>query len=84
MPDDSDPPDIAGSPPDSPAVGPALAAGTALLNAGYRLAAHEPWEAAWLQLDAGDAERPLPRLRAAAAGRRPESRLGERDLALTV
>ena len=67
MPDDSDPPDIAGSPPDSPAVGPALAAGTALFNEGYRLAAHEPWEAAWLRLDAGDDERLLHGLIAAAA-----------------
>ena len=30
------PPDIAGSQPDSPAVGPALAAGTALVAAGYK------------------------------------------------
>lgn len=61
------PPDIAGSPPDSPAVGPALNAGTALFNEGYRLAAHEPWEAAWLRLDTGDDERLLHGLIAAAA-----------------
>ena len=30
----------------------ALAAGAALFNEGYVLAAHDPWEAAWLPLDA--------------------------------
>ena len=44
---------------DTPAVGPALRAGVALFNEGHRLAAHEPWEAAWLPLSAGDDERLL-------------------------
>lgn len=49
----------------------ALAAGAALFNEGYVLAAHDPWEEAWLPLDAdGDAaadERLLHGLIAAAA-----------------
>ena len=51
----------------------ALAAGAALFNEGYVLAAHDPWEAAWLPLDAdGDGgvaadERLLHGLIAAAA-----------------
>jgi len=31
----------------------ALRAGAALFNEGYVLAAHDPWEAAWLPLEAG-------------------------------
>ena len=56
---DGDPPDI-----DS-----ALSAGAALFNEGYVLAAHDPWEDAWLPLDADDApddERLLHGLIAAA------------------
>jgi len=52
---------------DSPSVSAALAAGAALFNEGHVLAAHDPWEAAWLQLDAGDDERLLHGLIAAAA-----------------
>ena len=43
----------------APAVGPALRAGVALFNEGFHLAAHEPWEAAWLPLEEGDDERLL-------------------------
>jgi hypothetical protein len=52
---------------DPPAVDPALSAGIALFNEGYHLAAHEPWEAAWLPLETGDDERLLHGLIAAAA-----------------
>jgi len=52
---------------DPPAVYPALSAGIALFNEGYHLAAHEPWEAAWLPLETGDDERLLHGLIAAAA-----------------
>jgi len=45
----------------------ALAAGAALFNAGHILAAHDPWEAAWLPLDAGPDERLFHGLIAAAA-----------------
>ena len=45
----------------------ALDAGAALFNEGYVLAAHEPWEAAWLPLEAGADERLLHGLIAAAA-----------------
>ncbi len=40
-------------------VDPALRAGVALFNEGQYLAAHEPWEAAWLTLGKGDDERLL-------------------------
>ena len=50
-----------------PAVNPALCAGVALFNEGYHLAAHEPWEAAWLPLETGDDERLLHGLIAATA-----------------
>ena len=36
---------------DAPSVDVALQAGAALFNEGHWLAAHEPWEAAWLPLD---------------------------------
>jgi len=36
---------------DAADVGAALSAGAALFNEGYVLAAHDPWEAAWLPLD---------------------------------
>jgi hypothetical protein len=52
---------------DAPPVPAAVAAGAALFNEGYPLAAHEPWEAAWLPLDEGDDERLLHGLIAAAA-----------------
>ncbi|WP_460561576.1 DUF309 domain-containing protein [Halorubrum pallidum] len=45
----------------------ALAAGAALFNAGYPLAAHDPWEAAWLPLDSGTDERLFHGLIVAAA-----------------
>ncbi|MFD1570637.1 DUF309 domain-containing protein [Halorubrum laminariae] len=45
----------------------ALAAGAALFNEGYALAAHDPWEAAWLPLESGAAERLFHGLIAAAA-----------------
>ncbi|MWV66020.1 DUF309 domain-containing protein [Halorubrum sp. JWXQ-INN 858] len=45
-----------GVPPDVDA---ALRAGVALFNEGHWLAAHEPWEAAWLPLDGGADERLL-------------------------
>jgi hypothetical protein len=51
----------------APSVSAALAAGAALFNEGHVLAAHDPWEAAWLPLDAGDDERLLHGLIAAAA-----------------
>jgi len=50
-----------------PAVNAALCAGVALFNEGYHLAAHEPWEAAWLPLETGDDERLLHGLIAATA-----------------
>jgi hypothetical protein len=52
---------------ESPSVSAALAAGAALFNEGHVLAAHDPWEAAWLPLDEGDDERLLHGLIAAAA-----------------
>jgi len=55
---DTDPP---------PPVTPALRAGVALFNEGYYLAAHEPWEAAWLPLESGADERLLHGLIAATA-----------------
>jgi len=51
----------------SPAVTSALCAGVALFNEGYYLAAHEPWEAAWLPLETGDDEGLLHGLIAATA-----------------
>ncbi|WP_418283803.1 DUF309 domain-containing protein [Halorubrum sp. DTA46] len=39
--------------PDAPSVASALLAGAALYNEGHVLAAHDPWEAAWLPLDSG-------------------------------
>ncbi len=42
-----------------PGVDPALRAGVALFNEGQYLAAHEPWEAAWLPLEEGTDERLL-------------------------
>lgn len=42
---------------ESPSVDTALRAGVALFNEGHALAAHDPWEAAWLPLD-GDAADP--------------------------
>ncbi|WP_049984500.1 DUF309 domain-containing protein [Halorubrum sp. BV1] len=45
----------------------ALAAGAALFNEGHTLAAHDPWEAAWLPLDSGSDERLFHGLIAAAA-----------------
>jgi hypothetical protein len=60
--------DATGADPDeAPSVSAALAAGAALFNEGHVLAAHDPWEAAWLPLDAGDDERLLHGLIAAAA-----------------
>ncbi|EMA65748.1 hypothetical protein C461_13646 [Halorubrum aidingense JCM 13560] len=58
---------------DPPSVDAALLAGAALFNEGHVLAAHDPWEAAWLPLDGGgdgheaDDERLLHGLIAAAA-----------------
>ncbi|WP_141212913.1 DUF309 domain-containing protein, partial [Halorubrum sp. Ea1] len=54
-------------PDDPPSVSAAVAAGAALFNEGHTLAAHDPWEAAWLPLDEGDDERLLHGLIAAAA-----------------
>ncbi|MES3162188.1 MAG: DUF309 domain-containing protein [Halorubrum sp.] len=62
-----DPPAELGAPTD---VDVALEAGVALFNEGFVLAAHDPWEAAWLPLDAdapGDDEPLLHGLIAAAA-----------------
>ncbi|OYR86799.1 hypothetical protein DJ71_05845, partial [Halorubrum sp. E3] len=50
-----------------PPVPDALRAGAALFNEGYVLAAHDPWEAAWLPLEDGPDERLLHGLIAAAA-----------------
>ncbi|MGQ3328652.1 DUF309 domain-containing protein [Halorubrum sp. FL23] len=50
-----------------PPVPAALRAGAALFNEGYVLAAHDPWEAAWLPLGDGPDERLLHGLIAAAA-----------------
>ena len=50
-----------------PTVPAALRAGAALFNEGYVLAAHDPWEAAWLPLAAGPDERLLHGLIATAA-----------------
>ncbi|GAB6879396.1 hypothetical protein JCM17823_16700 [Halorubrum gandharaense] len=44
---------------DAPPVDAGLRAGAALHNAGFVLAAHEPWEAAWLPLESGPDERLL-------------------------
>lgn len=51
--------DAGPDPADPRSVDAALRAGIALFNEGYPLAAHEPWETAWLRLDAGDDERAL-------------------------
>lgn len=51
----------------SPPVSAALRGGAALFNEGYVLAAHDPWEAAWLPLAEGDDERLLHGLIAVAA-----------------
>jgi hypothetical protein len=56
-----------GDPDEAPSVSAAVAAGAALFNEGHVLAAHDPWEAAWLPLDEGDDERLLHGLIAAAA-----------------
>ncbi|WP_128904854.1 DUF309 domain-containing protein [Halorubrum amylolyticum] len=45
-----------------PTVPAALRAGVALFNEGHVLAAHDPWEAAWLPLGEGPDERPDERL----------------------
>jgi len=50
-----------------PSVPAALRAGAALFNEGYVLAAHDPWEAAWLPLADGPDERLLHGLIAVAA-----------------
>lgn len=50
-----------------PTVPAALRAGAALFNEGYALAAHDPWEAAWLPLAEGTDERLLHGLIATAA-----------------
>ena len=55
------------TPDDSPAVHTALNAGVAMFNEGHHLAAHEPWEAAWLPLGTGHDERLLHGLIAATA-----------------
>ena len=52
---------------DGPVLSAALDAGAALFNEGYVLAAHDPWEAAWLPLNDGSDERLLHGLIAAAA-----------------
>ena len=60
--------DDGGNAPESaPSVSAALSAGAALFNERHVLAAHDPWEAAWLPLDGGDDERLLHGLIAAAA-----------------
>lgn len=59
--------EIAGDRDASPPVPAALRAGAALFNEGYVLAAHDPWEAAWLPLAEGDDERLLHGLIAVAA-----------------
>lgn len=51
----------------APTVPAALRAGAALFNEGYVLAAHDPWEAAWLPLAEGPDERLLHGLIATAA-----------------
>lgn len=61
---DRDPGESAREPPTVPA---ALSAGAALFNEGYVLAAHDPWEAAWLPLVEGPDERLLHGLIATAA-----------------
>ncbi|WP_123623860.1 DUF309 domain-containing protein [Halorubrum sp. CSM-61] len=50
-----------------PSVPDALRAGAALFNEGHVLAAHDPWESAWLPLDEGTDERLLHGLIATAA-----------------
>ncbi|WP_144927110.1 DUF309 domain-containing protein [Halorubrum salsamenti] len=50
-----------------PPVPAALRAGVALFNEGHVLAAHDPWEAAWLPLEGGEDERLLHGLIATAA-----------------
>ncbi|EMA63251.1 DUF309 domain-containing protein [Halorubrum kocurii] len=66
-PNDGPAADSSGDGDDSPTVPAALRAGAALFNEGHVLAAHDPWEAAWLPLAAGDDERLLHGLIAAAA-----------------
>ena len=43
--------------PAQPGLSDRLRAGAALFNAGHHLAAHDPWEAAWLPLESGPDER---------------------------
>lgn len=52
---------------DPPSVPVALCAGAAIFNEGHVLAAHDPWEAAWLPLSDGRDERLLHGLIATAA-----------------
>ncbi|WP_321169125.1 DUF309 domain-containing protein, partial [Halorubrum sp. CBA1125] len=68
-PGDHDDPGGNGAPGDAdrPEVLTAIAAGAALFNEGHVLAAHDPWEEAWLPLDGGGDERQLHGLIAAAA-----------------
>ncbi len=60
--------DTGGDPADAPDVEAHLRAGAAVFNAGAYLAAHDPWEAAWLGLDGGPDERLLHGLIQVAAG----------------
>ncbi|WP_418280504.1 DUF309 domain-containing protein [Halorubrum sp. DTA98] len=65
----------------SPSIDVALRSGIALFNEGYPLAAHEPWEAAWLPLDRGGDERLLHGLIQVAAATH-HARTGNRSGAI--
>ncbi|MFB6205313.1 MAG: DUF309 domain-containing protein [Haloglomus sp.] len=60
-----------------------LRAGAAVFNAGEYLAAHDPWEAAWLDLEAGPDERLLHGLIQVAAGTH-HARTGNEEGATTL
>ncbi|WP_276259746.1 DUF309 domain-containing protein [Haloglomus litoreum] len=68
---------------DAPDVEAHLHAGVAVFNAGAYLAAHDPWEAAWLHLDDGPDERLLHGLIQVAAGTH-HARTGNAEGATTL
>jgi hypothetical protein len=75
--------DDGGGPADAPDVEVHLRAGAAVFNAGAYLAAHDPWEAAWLDLDGGPDERLLHGLIQVAAGTH-HARTGNAEGATTL
>jgi hypothetical protein len=68
---------------DGPDTAAGLHAGVAVFNAGHHLAAHDPWEAVWLDLDAGPDERLLHGLIQVAAATH-HARTGNAEGATTL